>query len=171
MDVQIIDDFLSPNDFHNLQEVMLGLEFPWFYVPGKSSPRENQLNKKVFQFGHVFYSEYSWRSQYGGLLDPILQLLNPVAIFRIKANLTTITDTKIQYDYHRDTGSMTLKSKTACFYINTNNGHTVLSTGQEINSVANRIAIFDSSLWHAGTSCTDESIRVMINLNYFTSSI
>ena len=36
----------------------------------------------------------------------------------------------------------------------------------KINCIANRLVIFDSSLEHAGFTCTDEDTRVVINFNY-----
>jgi len=40
-------------------------------------------------------------------------------------------------------------------------------TLSKVESVANRLVEFDSNLEHTGSSCTDENIRVVINLNYF----
>jgi hypothetical protein len=74
--------------------------------------------------------------------------------------------------------------KTACFYINTNNGSTEFRKeysdyetlayglppdpdhGAKIESVANRMIIFDSNLEHGGHACTDEKVRVLVNFNY-----
>ena len=50
--------------------------------------------------------------------------------------------------------------------MNTNNGKTIFKHGEEVNSVANRMVIFDSNLEHAATSHTDEKTRVVVNFNY-----
>ena len=57
---------------------------------------------------------------------------------------------------------------TAIYYLNTNNGFTKFENGDKVNSVANRIVIFDSNLKHTGTSCTDSYARLLINFNYFS---
>ena len=57
-------------------------------------------------------------------------------------------------------------TKTAVFYINTNNGWTEFKKGGKVKSVANRIVIFDSKLEHSGVTCTDENKRVVMNFNY-----
>ena len=56
--------------------------------------------------------------------------------------------------------------KGAIFYINTNNGFTVLEDGTEIASVSNRLLLFNPSEPHHSTSCTDVKRRVNINFNY-----
>ena len=40
--------------------------------------------------------------------------------------------------------------------------------GTKIESVANRVLLFDSSRPHSSTRCTDQKVRVNINLNYYT---
>jgi hypothetical protein len=50
--------------------------------------------------------------------------------------------------------------------MNTNNGKTIFKNGKQINSIENRIVIFDSNLQHTGTSHTDTKRRVLINFNY-----
>ena len=64
--------------------------------------------------------------------------------------------------FHRDFPNIT----TAVYYINTNNGWTEFENGDKVESVANRIVIFDSNTMHTGTTCTDEKVRVLINFNY-----
>ena len=56
--------------------------------------------------------------------------------------------------------------KSAIFYINTNNGLTVLEDGTEIKSVANRLLLFNASEPHHSTTTSNENRRVNINFNY-----
>ena len=65
--------------------------------------------------------------------------------------------------YHHDYDDM----KTAVFYINTNNGYTEFENGVRVNSVANRVCIFDSHLKHRGTTHSEGSNqRIVVNFNY-----
>ena len=65
--------------------------------------------------------------------------------------------------YHHDYDDM----KTAVFYINTNNGYTEFENGVRVNSVANRVCIFDSNLRHRGTTHTEgDNQRIVVNFNY-----
>jgi hypothetical protein len=99
------------------------------------------------------------------LLEPILLKLNPSAILRIKANLTPRADKIIQHGFHVDISHF--KGKTAIYYINTTNGYTVFENGTKIESVENRMVIFDSTIKHTGTTCTDSRNRCVINFNYY----
>ena len=83
---------------------------------------------------------------------------------RAKANMYLKTNKVIKHGLHVD---RPFKHKGCIFYINTHNGFTVLEDGTEIKSVANRALFFDSSKKHSSTSCTDQNIRVNININYF----
>ena len=56
--------------------------------------------------------------------------------------------------------------KGAIYYINTNDGMTLLQNNIEINSIENRLLLFDSSIEHASTSTTNEKARINININY-----
>ena len=56
--------------------------------------------------------------------------------------------------------------KTAIFYVNSNNGYTVFENGLKVDSQENRLVVFNSDLLHAGTTCTDQKIRCVINFNF-----
>lgn len=165
MKPEIFDNFLTPPQFRKISNIMLGQEFPWVFSPGKSSAEEEK-DQTIFQFVHMFYDNYNWTSRYAEMVNPIIETINPAALIRIKANLTTITHARKEYSFHRDM-NLLLKSKTAVYYVNTNDGVTLFSTGEEVKSVANRLVIFDSDNLHTGTTSTDTSARVVINFNFF----
>ena len=54
----------------------------------------------------------------------------------------------------------------AIFYVNTNNGLTVLDNGTEVESVSNRLLLFNGASMDHSTSCTDKKRRVNINFNF-----
>ena len=83
---------------------------------------------------------------------------------RIKANLNVKTHIPIQTGYHIDHPDVT----TAVFYLDTNNGGTELNKTVFVESVANRIVIFDSNIQHTGVTCTDQKKRIVLNFNYWT---
>ena len=159
--MEIKDNFLDKETFNNIQSLMMHNDFDWYYSPVIT---DEKLNRKEFQFNHIFYVKGSPKKSYS-VVDPIIKKINPFCLVRIKANLLTITNEIIQYDFHKDFDKQNLT--TAIFYVNTCNGYTLFKDGTKIESVANRLVSFDSSLEHTGTSCTDENIRVVINLNYF----
>lgn len=161
----VIDDFLEPNFFAELQDLLLGGNFPWFYCDNVVNP-----NQDHFQFCHHFYYEdgYGTRSDLFNFLLPTLQKIDPYAIVRIKANLLTKTQNNIEHGFHTDVPYDKQNFvKTAILYINSNNGYTKFRDGSKIESVENRLLIFPSRLEHTGSTCTDEKTRVVINFNYY----
>jgi hypothetical protein len=59
--------------------------------------------------------------------------------------------------------------KTAILYLNNCNGYTLLKTNPitKIESIENRMLLFDSKIQHKAISQTDSKRRIVINFNYF----
>ena len=167
--MKIVDDFLAQDDFYELQTFVVGPEpaLPWYY----NSIIDSDDDVDKFQFTHLFYTDWVPISSSMKILNPILIKIDPVSLWRIKANLLTRTSNIVENEFHQDAGTY-LKKKlskewtTAIFYMNTNNGYTEFEDGTKVESVANRIVIFPTNTKHRGTSCTDERTRVVINFNY-----
>ena len=82
----------------------------------------------------------------------------------MRANLYSNQGKIIEHANHID---YSFKHKGALFSLNTCDGFTVLKDGTKIQSVANRILLFDPSQPHHSSTCTDAKIRCNININYF----
>ena len=165
MNYKIIDNFLNNEDFQLIKNTMLDINFPWFYYKTKTFKDEKETLYN-FQFVHNFYANYGANSNFLDLMSPLITKINPIAIAKIKANMTMKSDEIVEYGYHTDyTTDSNLK--TAVFYLNNNNGYTKFEDGSCIDSVENRLLIFDSQLKHTGTSCTDQRFRAVINLNFY----
>ena len=153
-------------------------EFPWYFIYGYyknpfhyETSKENELISG--QFTHTFYFNSAPQSPFFYQLNPILEILNPMSLWRTKANLLTRTPDIIENLLHTDIGDLENSPEqlkqwtTSIFYINTNNGYTKFEDGTKVESVANRMLTFPANMKHTGTSCTDTHIRVVINFNYF----
>lgn len=163
----IIDNFLPETEFLKIKNSMLGGGFPWSYEPTVVTANDNlTINKNNFQFTHTLYFDEKPTSKFFALTIPILKKLKCANVFRVKANLITRTEKRIYHGYHVDIGSRCENIKTAIYYVNTNDGVTSFKDGTIVESIENRIVIFDNHLEHTGSSCTDENIRCVINLNY-----
>ena len=55
---------------------------------------------------------------------------------------------------------------TGIYYVNSNDGYTEFKDGTKVESVANRVVAFPCTVPHAGTTCTDASVRTVINFNF-----
>lgn len=174
--MNIIDNFLPNSTYEQIKETMIGssCSFPWYYFDHMVDKNQsNTTNKFDFQFVHIFFHDGCVRSNYfDAIITPFLQLIKPLAIVRIKANLIPVTDKIFQQKYHIDINQIQdqkyngNRHSTSIFYLNTNNGKTLFMDGSKINSVGNRLSTFSGDVFHAGTSCTDEKVRCVINFNY-----
>ena len=160
MRVKVVDNFLPEYQFKQIQDMLIEKDpiFPWYYNDDICYENDGK-----FQFTHTFYNHNDGtKSYYYSLLDACQEKLGAKRISRIKANLTTRTVFHRKTGWHFDINDMT----TSILYLNTNNGWTAIKGYGKVESVANRMVIFDSNLQHSGVTCTDKNRRVVINFNY-----
>lgn len=175
----VIDNFLDNHVFQQIKTEMYSDNFPWYYNPTKSRGNgqddiDHKANQQMF---HIIYGMNNMLNEQQSLsmplIMPILQKLKPLTLLRIKANLQFGTEELYQSPFHLDSHEVPagVKFYTCVFYLNTNNGLTVFEdTDETVESKANRIVIFDGTRRHAGTTCTDEKTRMVINLNFVPSN-
>jgi len=161
---EVVDNFLEEEDFKNIENIMLGADFPWYYN-NYVTKEEDIHNLHDYQLTHTFFNNSQINSGFFEILQPVFDKINPMAIIRVKANLLPNTNKIIEHGWHTDLPN--IKCKTAVLYLNTNNGYTVFRKSEEkINSVSNRFVSFDSDMEHSGSTCTDTKVRAVINFNY-----
>ncbi len=168
MEYKVIDNFLSPSDFKELKNFTICRgDLPWYPRIGVSEEGKSD----GYFLMHPFYNNFKPSSEHFNILFPILEKLDPLAIIRIKANFYPTTKQIIHHNFHVDFLDMDdspISCKGCLFYLNTNNGKTIFENGTEIESVENRALLFDPSIYHQSTTCTDDAIgRFNINFNYF----
>jgi|TARA_B110000977_G_scaffold196847_1_gene278063 hypothetical protein len=157
----IINDALSKEAFEKVQEQMMSLQYNWHFGEGVADPS----SKGDFQFVHTIHEGYHMDSQMEyQVAYPIMEVIQPQVLIRIKANLLTKTEGNEVHGMHVDT--IAPGALTAIYYVNTNNGYTIFDDGDKVESVANRLVIFPANIKHSGATCTDELRRVVINFNF-----
>ena len=157
--IKIIDNFLAEEEFKSIQYLMMSNGFNWFYSKGRVTNDDGSFNMV-----HMFYQpDVGKNSQYINMWNNFMDKVKAKKCTRIKANLTFKTSEPNPTLYHSDYSDI----KTAIFYINTNNGYTEFENGVRVNSVANRVCIFDSNLNHRGVTHTEgDQQRIVVNFNY-----
>ena len=167
--IKIEDNFLEQKIFDELQAHMMGNTFDWYFYDEILYGVEDI---ERFQFVHMIYFQ-SYVDEFGmRMMNPIVNKIQPVTFWRIKANLLTkiSNSDKDEGALHVDMTNLSdekLKQwTTSIFYVNTNNGYTKFEDGTKVESVANRMITFPAYMKHAGTSCSDKKTRVVINFNY-----
>ena len=162
MDIIEIDNFLNQADYEKLRNIMLGDDFPWYF---QQEVLYFTKDKTQFFWSHVFFEhDKGITSSFYKILDPLLKKLKFKALIRVKANLYSRQDKIIEHDNHSD---FSFPHKGALFSLNTCNGFTILKDNTKIPSVGNRVLLFDPSIPHRSSTCTDAKVRCNININYF----
>jgi len=170
MEYEIIDNVLNENEFLSIKNILLSNTFDWYFSKVLINdlidfPIQN-LDDHDMVFFHLFYHvrlQTPTTSRYLNVLDPILNYLNPDVLIRAKANMYPRTN---EIEHHGKHTDYKFKHRGALFYINTNDGLTILDDGTEVESVENRLILFDSSKPHNSTTCTNTTCRITINFNY-----
>ena len=170
MSIVIKENFVPQDFFTKMQSLMLGEEFPWYF----SEPIDmDTLNPNLlcdpldnFQLCHTFYANDEPVSPfYPVCIEPFVKALGMRHLIRIKVNLNLRAKNIIKQGFHVDNNYH--DSFTSILYLNTNDGYTEFIDGTKVESVENRLVIFDTPLLHTGTTCTNEKYRLTLNLNYY----
>ena len=165
---KVIDNFLEPKLFSSIKNHIESEVFPWYYTDRCTDPTIPPFEKidYDFYFCNLVYKDSMIMTDGNtwNLVRLLLEKLDIKSLMRCKINAYTKTPTLIKHKKHID---YDFEHKGAIFSLNTNDGSTVLKDEIEIKSVANRLLLFDPSIKHNSTSCTDSNRRLNININYF----
>jgi len=160
--MKIIHNLLEPSVFKDIQNFIFNSHsFPLFY--------HNDVGKKGdtsdFMFTHLFYADGKQNSDFmPRIVNPILNILKPKKLIRVKLNCYTKKEKHIKTAYHID---YQYPHKVALFSLNTCNGYTYFKKSKKkVYSVENDCVIFDGLLEHCSVNQTNENLRMNININY-----
>lgn len=159
---QILDKFLQEEEFLKIKNFMLNSNFPWNLTPVVSNEKEDLPTPASYYFTHEFWSGFYTEPE-AQIFAPILNQIECRAIMRIKGNLYPSTEKIV---HHMDHIDYEFAHRGAIFYINTNNGLTVID-GKEVESIENRLLLFDPTVLHHSTTCTNDKYRVNVNFNFY----
>ena len=157
-------NFLAIDVFEKLKSVIFHEDFPW---RRRDSMTPDPQDKMYFTYS--FYNHMNSKSElYTPYILPILIELKALAPIQIRANMFISSLFKVS-GWHND---YDFKCKTAILYLNDCDGGTELKSNNKITFIkadANKMLIFDTSVLHRAVTSKKESIRYVINFNYFTS--
>jgi len=170
--IEIIDNFLEQDNFIELQKFFMSPRSQWRLIDFVvSKDQDNQ--KKDGYFVHSFRDLHpiTYKDRFPispnydvlySLLDKLGKKVNFKQILRIRSSLFTRRERPHPDAFHVD---YKFDHKVCIFYVNTNNGYTLFKDGEKVESVANRLLIFDGLKEHATVVQSDTSARYIININ------
>ena len=172
MNYNVIDNFLPQEYFNHILHVMFNSpDFTWSYSDMIAYHGDD--DSSTGYFAHTLFDSRDeekgylpatpFRSKFFELIFPLLDELKATNLIRAKVNFYTRTNKVEEHAQHVDTY---FSCKGAILYLNTCNGFTRLGKDTIINSVANRVLLFDASNWHNSTTCSDQRYRLTLNINY-----
>ena len=175
-DLMVIDNFLPEDDFNKLIGIINSDNFGWFKADGISDT-DSTMNTTLnyldnYYFVHMVYVNYRITSTY---FDNIMEIVddrlkkrlggNYNMLHRIKVNMYPRTHEVQVHPWHQDSQEIPHLGG-ALLMLNTCDGYTGFADGTEVDSVANRMVIFDSTEKHFSTSCSNTQTRMTMNFNY-----
>ena len=175
----IIDDVLERYDFTHIQKTIVGEGIGiggqnqhWKYIDNVVGNRNesNEYLKEVktpdlFMMACIiFVHSYVILPRQWEATGKIWELLQPRSVIRVKCNLYPATFKIREHENHTD---YDFSHKAAIFYLNTCDGYTKLEDGTKVDSVENRLLLFDAGNPHCSSTCTNKKARFNINFNYF----
>ena len=166
--IEIYDNFLDKTVFEKIQSEVMSYTFPWYFNDFVVQESDSS-NLQNFQLVHNVYQHGVPVSVAYDALSPILDKLEYYSLLRVKINCNFYTESNFEHGMHTDARDLPehMKAKTAVFYFNTNDGYTKIeSTGEKIESLANRAIVFDARERHTGSTPTNVKRRVVLNVNY-----
>ena len=160
-DYKIIDNFLPKKLFNKIHyrftENDSKVQHPfWMYTP--------DFERKEIYFTFNIYVGSIINPYFFDLFSSTLEKLKIKALIRIKGNCYPKTHEIYEHGMHTD---YEWSHKSAIFSINTCDGYTKFEDGTKIDSVANRMLIFDGSNLHTSSTTTNQHSRMNINFSYF----
>ena len=118
MSPKIVANFLNPEQFKKIQTTLVNNQFPWYYQDFIEWEKSNWS----YYFVHIFYDKDKINSEAFSVIQPILDILKPKSLIRVKANFYPSTEKLV---YHKQHSDHSYKHKGLIFYVNSNNGYTI----------------------------------------------
>ena len=183
--MKVIDNFLSQRDFVELQQVVAGKYIPWaynddmaktgdsfYYFSNFSKSSDRRLLERNFYLMAPVAEKLGLKRDGQ---DPLVPVQNYPELYEVRSFLIPKTFFK------RDMGftSTTLDPKegyeTGLYFINTNNGYTVIEkpgmqNKEKVKSVENRMVILSKNERVSHSTCTNTKRRLFMYFNYVIGS-
>ena len=174
LDVRVKDNFLSDRDFWFLKDLFFNnqtIYYPNWKIADELEVSEAENYDNWFLV-HPIYDDNVIRSTAFNdvkdkLVEPLkaMEATNFSCLARLKVNLYPHTHEVNEHKPHTDT-IYARRWRGGIYCLNTCDGYTGFSDGTKVDSVENRLILFDSLQPHFSTSTSNAQARLNININY-----
>ncbi|MEO7387726.1 MAG: 2OG-Fe(II) oxygenase [Gammaproteobacteria bacterium] len=166
-DYLVVDDYLTPAQADELEKLMFGNYFPWYFLDNTTTPEGTRDPNEVEcpMFVHNLYFE-------GAVNNPGYQQMlrefrfDPAILTRMKANMLLARPSESRHTpFHVDRVD---PHYTVIYYVNESDGATLIQSGQGqilVEPRKGRIVLFSGALKHANYLPARGS-RCVINFNF-----
>jgi len=164
----VMENFLPKPMEQELNDVLLGFRFPWFYYPNTNADDLKTLAGDAPQFVHGFIQNGRGFSDYVQVPQAIMKHmgLDPALIIRAKANILGREATPLTHPAHTDDEA---PHWVFIYYVNDSDGDTCLFDGDKvvarITPKKGRGVAFDGRWQHASSSPVETPFRCIFNFN------
>ena len=171
MDLKIIDNFLTDNDFNLLVSNTVGRndghQVQFRVVSNVENFGAIEENWSWYMINMLYLKDTPQNEICGKIYEMFVpkfkELANFKTMIRIKINAYPYTNVVKEHKKHID---FNYEHIGAVFSLNTCDGYTKFSDGTKVESVANRIVFFDASKYHQSTTTSNAKLRYNINFNF-----
>ena len=171
MDLKIIDNFLTDNDFNLLVSNTIGRndgqQVQFRVVSNVENFGAIEENWSWYMINMVYLMDAPQNEICGKIYQMFVpkfkELANFRTMIRIKINAYPYTNVVKEHKKHID---FNYEHIGAVFSLNTCDGYTKFSDGTKVESIANRIVFFDASKYHQSTTTSNAKLRYNINFNF-----
>ena len=171
MDLKIIDNFLTDNDFNLLVSNTVGRndghQVQFRVVSNVENFGAIEENWSWYMINMLYLKDTPQNEICGKIYEMFVpkfkELANFKTMIRIKINAYPYTNVVKEHKEHID---FNYEHIGAVFSLNTCDGYTKFSDGNKVESVANRIVFFDASKKHQSTTTSNAKLRYNINFNF-----
>lgn len=176
--ITVLDDVLPAESQQLLEDLCLGVHFPWHYhrtSAFEDEPTAPQIPSAVDTpfFSHLLWGEHGANSVFlpqFKVIGDVVPGIDSLRLERFKINLTMpspVCNINTHSHLHTD---LDIEHISVIYYINDSDGDTVifnddLTVKQRIRPQRGRLVMFDGSYLHAGNNPIYSKARVVANIN------
>jgi len=167
--IKVIDNFLPENLYNKISTFIKGSEIPWYF---REKDTELTKNKNGFYSFCYYNDNRPDHDLYYEHIVPMWNLLGfeDVGVVQVRATLVLRDIDTVSSAFHTDMSKSIKTCTTAILYFTTCNAQTILKDkdGEKfIDSIENRLLLFDSNIEHRANYQTDVHKRFFINFNFY----